>query len=92
MDMVYIHIEVCRPAVSIDVSPRISSSPVPAASCPITMNNSFSMWSTANKAKYFGNWNYRYFHQIILLRAYAGWCKQSTAVFGWGFKIFVYSI
>ena len=43
MDMVYIHIEVCRPAVSIDVSPRISSSPVPAASCPITMNNSFSM-------------------------------------------------
>ena len=36
---------VYRPAVSIDVSPRISSSPVPATWCLFPINNSFSMWT-----------------------------------------------
>ena len=50
------------------------------------------MWSTPNKAKYFGNANSGYFHWIILLRAYIGWSEQSNPVSSWGFKVFVYSI
>ena len=84
---------ICRPAVSMDVSPRISSSPVsPATRYPFRINNSFSMWSTPNKAKYFEYANSEYFHWIILLKAYIGWSEQSTAVTCWGFKVFVYSI
>ena len=63
---------VCTPAASIDASPRILSSPVPATSCPFAINNSFAMWSAPNKAKYFGNANSEYSDYIILLEAYIG--------------------
>ena len=36
-------VTLCRPALSIDVSPRILSSPAPAITCPFSINNSFSM-------------------------------------------------
>ena len=46
---------VCKPAVSIHLSPRISCSPAPATRCPFAINSSFTMWSAPNKAKYFVN-------------------------------------
>ena len=85
-------VAVCRPAVSTEVSPRISSSPAPATRCPFAINNSFSMWSAPNKAEYFGYANFGYFHWIILLRTHIGWSEQSAAVTCWGFKMFVYSM
>ena len=82
----------CKPAVSIDVSPRMSSSPVPVIRCPFAINNYLAMRSSPNKAKYFANANSGYFHWIILLRVYIGWFEQSTAVTCWGFKVFVFLI
>ena len=84
-------VTLCRPALSIDVSPRILSIPAPATTCPFSINNSFSMWSAPNKVKYFGNANSGYFHWIFL-RVYIGWPKQSTAVICWGFEVFIFQV
>ena len=65
-------VAVCRTAVSTDLLSRISSSPIPTTRCLFAINDSFSMRSAPNKAKYFGNANSGYFHWIILLRAYSG--------------------
>ena len=65
-------VTVCRPAVLIDVSTRISSSPVPTTRCPFAINNSVSMWSAPSKAKYFGNTNSGYFIGLL--------CKEHILV------------
>ena len=83
---------VCKPAVSIDISPRILSSPAPATRCLFAINNSVSMWNAPNNAKYFGHANSGYFDWIILQRTYIGWSEQSTAVTWWKFKVSAYSI
>ena len=85
-------VTVCRPAVLIDVSTRISSSPVPTTRCPFAINNSVSMWSAPSKAKYFGNANSGYFHWITLQRTYISWSEQSIVVTCWEFKVFAHSV
>ena len=41
-------VAVCRPAVSIDVSSRILSSPIAVTRCLFAINNSVSIWSAPN--------------------------------------------
>ena len=85
-------VEFYRPAVSINVSPRISSSPVLATRCLFAISNYFPMWRAPNKTKSFGNASSWHFHWITLLRACFGWPQQSNTFSCWGFKLFVYSI
>ena len=51
------------------------------------INDSFSMWSVPNKARYFGDANFRYFQWIILLKTYIGSLKLLTALTCWGFNL-----
>ena len=70
---------VCRPDVSIDVLPRIPSIPARATGCSFTINN-FNV-KCSKKSK-----DFKFFHWIILLKAFIGWSEQWTAVISRVFK------
>ena len=74
------------------ISPRILSSPVPAIKFLFTINDSCSMGSVSNNAKYIGNANFGYISIRLFCYQHISVDPNNPIITWWRFKVFVYSI